>query len=121
MSLPMPPVREWGPLVEPPRFFHYVVDTAGKVPPIQEGHIEEVGPATIFTPQFSNLQIYGREVGSSYDEDQDGLQLLARRGRVMGEWFSVECVEGELGSMALEEVEEISAERFSAAYERQWR
>lgn len=112
MSLPMPTSKEYATPLD--RFYHYVWDTKD-VPAVQESE----GFAVI-TPTFDNLHIYGRAVGSPYPEDERGLVQLQNQGRFMGEWFSVACSEGELGSMAYEDVEQITKAEFSAAYERGW-
>lgn len=123
--LPLPPVNRYGPPAEPRRYFAYVWDTMD-VPDKQEVIGSPVPgmepqPIVIFTPTFDKLAVYGREVTSPYEEDLDGLQRLKERGRVMGEWFSVACPEGELGSMALDEITEITVEQFSAAFKREWK
>ena len=71
-------------------------------------------------PAFDELKVWGRVVGSPYAEDQEGLRTLFDRGRVYAQWFSEIVPEGEIGSMALEEVIEISAEEFSQAFNRGW-
>jgi hypothetical protein len=46
---------------------------------------------------------------------------MKRRGeRVMGEWFSPVCREGELGTQDLSQCVPISVEEFSAAFLRGW-
>lgn len=117
--LPMPPTKSYGPPAMPRRYFRYVWDTVDK-PRQQEGEIEGVGPSIIFTPLFENLVIYGREVTSPYEEDLEGLERLKKMGRVMGEWFSTACPEGEIGSQDLSQCEEISVAEFSAAFQRGW-
>ena len=113
MSLPMPATSEYA--ISFDRFYHYVWDTKD-VPVVQEGE----GFAVI-TPRFDNLHIYGRAVGSPYPEDAKADLQLQERGRFMGEWFSTACPEGELGSMAYDDVEPITKAEFSAAYERGWK
>jgi len=113
-DLPMPPISRFGPLTEPNRFFFFIWDTMD-VP--QE---MEFGTFVVLTPTFEKLAIYGREVGSPYPEDQPTLRLAERRGRIMGEWFSVVEPDGELGTNALADLTEITPEEFSAAYQRGW-
>ena|SRR5215471_11639825 len=110
----MPPERSYGPPVSPQRYFRLVYDTMD-VPPEQD-----FGDHVVLTPTFDKLHIYGREVGSPFPEDIQSFRRLAQLGRLMGEWFSVACPEGEMGSQAIEELTEITAEEFSAAYQRGW-
>ena len=111
----LPPLNEYGPLADPPRYFFYSWDTKGTPEFAYEKGM------TIFTPAFSGLRIWGREVTSPYEEDLDGLERLKARGRVMGEWFSVNCPEGELGSHALDECIVITEAAFAAAYAAGWK
>jgi hypothetical protein len=111
--LPMPPVKDYAPPTG--RYFTYVWDTK-EIPLIQD-----LGENTVLiTPTFDNLRIYGREVGSSYAEDQKMLRNLARNGKINGEWFSTACPEGELGIVPGDECDELTAEEFSTAFKRQW-
>lgn len=108
----LPPVKAYFPPLG--RYYRYVVNTMD-VPPVQE-----IEGMTVITPQFDNLWIYGREIGSPYPEDQEGLKSLYARRRIMGEWFSVACPDGEGGSCSLDELISISEEEFSQAFERGW-
>jgi hypothetical protein len=108
----LPPVKEYGPPIG--LYWRYVWDTTG-IPTIQERE-----GVTIYTPTFDKLVVYGREVSSPYAEDLPGLAELNARGRLMGEWFSVACPEGELGSWERAGCTQISETEFEAAYERGW-
>ena len=94
------------------RFFFYIWDTSD-IPPVQ--YPDE--NTAIITPTFTDLHIYGCEV-KPYDYEEG--QMLLRAARVMGYWHSTACPEGELGTVALQELTKISAEDFSAAYQRGW-
>ena len=109
----LPPVKEHGPPIG--LYWSYVWDTMD-VPTIQERD-----GVTIYTPTFDKLVVYGREVTSPYEEDLPGLADLNKRGRLMGEWFSVACPQGELGSWKRADCTQISAAEFEAAYERGWK
>lgn len=113
MSLPMPPPNKFA--VSGNLFFHYVWDTKD-IPEVQE-----FPNVVVVTPQFDNLHVYGRSVTSTDPEDVKEDLRLGKQGRFLAEWFSVVCPEGELGTMAFYDVEEITAEQFSAAYERGWK
>jgi hypothetical protein len=116
MSLPLPEPSEFATYPEPGVYFRLVWDTTN-IPPLVEQ-----GAWTIITPQVGRLIIYGREVGSPYEDDQPDLEAMKARGeRVLGEWFSTVCREGELGTQQLSECVPISVEEFSAAFERGWR
>ena len=80
-----------------------------------------VDGTVVFTPRFDSLVIYGRTVSSIYPEDEESYKRLAQLKRVMGEWFSEVCPEGELGSHALADLTPISEGEFAAAYDRGWR
>jgi len=108
----LPPPLEYAPPLG--RYFFYVWDTMD-VPPVQE-----FADRVVFTPTFDKLQIWGREVGSTYPEDRESTARAEAMGRIMGEWFSVACPDGELGSWALADCVEISEQEFSAAFERHW-
>lgn len=112
--LPMPPVPEYATLPTVGRYYHYIWDTMD-IPTVQERE-----GMTIYTPAFDGLKVWGRVVGSPFAEDHEGLKRLVDKGRVWGQWFSEVVPEGEIGSMALEDVEEISAKEFSDAYKRRW-
>lgn len=112
--LPMPPESRFGPVETPARYFFFIYDTMD-VP--QE---MEFGSFVVLTPTFEKLAIYGRVVGSPFPEDAVAFRRMQMYGRVMGEWFSVACPDGELGTNALADLTEISAEAFSAAYQRGW-
>jgi hypothetical protein len=114
MTVPLPPVKPYGPPTG--RYFYYEWDRLYGDTPARR----ERDGMLILTPQFNGLRVWGREVGSPYPEDRDPLERLARVGRVQGEWFSQACPEGEIGSMALDDIEEIALEEFSEAFERGW-
>lgn len=109
----MPPVKPW--FSVEPIYLRYGWDTTGA--PFKQ--TAEDG-SVIFTPLFENLVIYGRRIRSTYAEDWPMEARALERGRVMGEWFSVACPDGELGTNPLQACEEITAEEFSAAYQRGW-
>jgi hypothetical protein len=114
-GLPLPPPSPYATYDEPVSYYQLVWDTRG-IPPVYERE-----GLTVITPQVGRLVIYGREVGSPYDDDQPDLEAMKRRGeRVMGEWFSPVCREGELGTQDLSQCVPISAEEFSAAFLRRW-
>jgi hypothetical protein len=106
----MPPEHDYA--IPSGQFYRYVWDTKG-VP-----YTQEFEDTVIITPQFDNLVIYGRHVTSPYPEDN---RLMERNpSRILGEWFSVVCPEGEVGTVPVETCTIISAEEFSAAYARDW-
>ena len=74
----------------------------------------------IITPQMK-VVIYGRKVTSIYPEDIPSIEAAEVRGRIMGEWFSEACPEGELGSNSAEATIEISEQEFLDAYARGWK
>src|SRR5262245_8301279 len=110
MSLPMPEPNRFAKPTG--RFLFYIWDTKG----IPEEQHPEPG-VVIVTPTFDNLHIYGREM---WPEDVDDYDRLRASYRVMGEFFSVACPEGELGTVHEKDLTYISAEEFSAAYQRGW-
>jgi hypothetical protein len=101
-------------------FWRYVWDTTG-IP------VEQPGPplfgreTVILTPQLGRLTIYGQQCDSPYPEDSRGLRVALENGRIMGQWFSAACPDGELGMVALDVCTEISEVEFSAAFQRGWR
>jgi len=116
VSLPLPPPSEFATYPEPGVYFRLIWDTRN-IPTVFDQ-----GEWTIITPQVGRLIIYGREVGSPYEEDQPDLEAMKKRGeRVMGEWFSTYAPDGELGTQQLSECVPISVEEFSAAFQRGWR
>lgn len=105
-------VPEWN-------FFSYVWDTTGI--PLTRDIVDQSGrEIRVITPQTGRVVIFGRLVHSPYTEDAEGEELLRQRGRIMGEWFSPLCPDGELGSVELAVCKQISAEEFSAAFQRGW-
>lgn len=97
-----------------PDYFKRIYDTSD----IPEFQVQ--GKITILTPQFTNLVIYGRKHPSPYKEDIPREREMAERGRYMTECFSVECPEGELGSVSIGDVTPITKEEFTQAQSRQW-
>ena len=116
-DLPMPPDNEYA--IHLGNFFRLVWDTRG-IPLEQEGPTIHGRESVIITPQVGRLVIYGRMIKSTYREDWPLEQQARERGRVMGEWFSTACPQGELGSQELAACEQITAAEFSAAYQRGW-
>src|SRR5262245_29128435 len=105
MSLPMPPENKYA--QTRPLYFRRVWD-AREMPPQQE--IEGV---LVITPTAGQrIVIYGR---ACVEDPED-----FRAGWMLGEWFSRVCPEGELGMARWNEIQNIDAEEFSAAYERGW-
>ena len=116
-ELPMPPDTPYG--VVQWNFFTYVWDTTGI--PLEETIQTPVGEVAVITPQFGRLVIYGRKVCSPYEEDAAIEAMELERGRVLGEWFSTACMEGECGFVRLDVCRQITAAEFSAAYQRGWK
>jgi hypothetical protein len=109
----MPPPSEYStPLAN---FFRYVWDVRGI--PLEQ----DMGDHVIITPQLGRLVIYGRMIKSKYAEDWPVEAMERERGRIMGEWYSTACVDGEPGFVWLNICDQISAEEFSAAYQRGWK
>jgi hypothetical protein len=76
---------------------------------------------SLITLQVGRVVIYGREVLSPFLEDIDAEHRWRRNGRFMGEWFSVVCPDGELGSAAYDDCVAITPEHFSLAFGRGWK
>jgi hypothetical protein len=100
----MPEQKDFAPLTG--RYLRYVWDTTGTP------EVQQLENAVMITPQFANLTIYGREVKPDPKDELNG--------RILGEWFSIACLLGEVGTVPSEWCELISAEEFSAAYTRNW-
>lgn len=114
----MPPDPEYS--ISLANFFSYVWDTTG-IPLEQEGPTIHGRESVIITPQFGRLVIYGRLVKSKFPEDWNFEVIERERGRILGEWFSTACPEGECGFVWLNTCEQITAADFSAAYQRGWK
>lgn len=61
------------------------------------------------------LAIFGYEDDSEYAEDHALIDKALLDGRVYGEWFSTQCVEGEWGSHLIANARQILAEEFEEA------
>jgi hypothetical protein len=73
-----------------------------------------------FYPHDAGLLIFGLEKFSSYEDDNEMIEDATKRGYIFGEYFSVACPEGELGSNHESRMMEIAAAAFVEARANGW-
>ena len=61
------------------------------------------------------VRIWGYESDSEFEADHTQVDLIMKRGRIFGYWFSRNCTDGEVGSHAQENLVEITEEEFDTA------
>lgn len=117
-QLPMPPDNPYANVR--PNYFTYVWDMRGE-PPERDVIDPDGREWHVITPTAGmRLVIYGRLCEGKYAEDRADDERLREQGRILGEWFSPLCPQGELGTVDLSICKPISAEEFSAAFVRGW-
>ncbi len=67
------------------------------------------------TFSLESCRIWGFESDSEFDADHYQVDLIMKRGRIFGYWFSRNCPDGEVGSHAQENLVEITEEEFEKA------